>query len=383
MPEHRSPGNKADTSGHTGRPLGSTPSPGGPSATRPPALRDLAPMWLAQLGIRSWLLTGVALSGVVMYAALASISGLVLPLVVAAVIGALFSPLVAVLAKRGVPRRLGGLLVMVALLTVFFGAFLVTIDGLVDQAPMIGRQVSAGIDEVGGWLDDAGIDIGRGEDRVSDGGEALSWLVRGLAASFQTVFSSALAFLGGVLVGLFFLYYVLAEWDQLVDWLARHLGTAHDVGHDILEDSVAAVRQYFLGLTVSSTIVAGTVGGAMLLLGLPLAVTIAIVTLVTSYVPYIGAIFSGAFAFLVALGAGGMGDAVVVLVVVLVAQNLVQTVVQTKLTSNQLHIHPMVNFASTIIGASLAGLLGATLSAPIVAIAVRTLERLRRHRSAP
>jgi predicted PurR-regulated permease PerM len=344
-------------------------------------LRDLAPTWLSQLGIRSWLLIGVALSVAVVYGALASISGLVMPLVVAAVIGALFSPLVTVLADRGVPRRLGGLLVMVALVLVFFGAFLVTVDGVIEQAPMIGRQVSAGIDEVGGWLDDVGIDISRGDDLVADGGDAVSWLVRGLATSFQTVFSSALAFLAGLLVGLFFLYYVLAEWDQLVDWLARHLGIAPDVGRDILEDSVAAVRQYFLGLTVSSTIVAGIVGGAMLLLGLPLAFTIAIVTLVTSYVPYIGAIFSGAFAFLIALGAGGMGDAVIVLMVVLVAQNLVQTVVQTKLTSDQLQIHPMVNFASTIIGASLAGLLGATLSAPIVAIAVRTLDRLRRHRS--
>ena len=112
-------------------------------------------------------------------------------------------------------------------------------------------------------------------------------------------------------------------------------------------------------------------------LGLPLAATIALVTFITAYVPYLGAIFSGAFAFLIALGSGGADEAFLVLVVVLVAQNVVQTVVQTKLTSDRLRIHPMVNFASTIVGASLAGIVGATLSAPAVAIVMRSAGRLR------
>jgi predicted PurR-regulated permease PerM len=115
----------------------------------------------------------------------------------------------------------------------------------------------------------------------------------------------------------------------------------------------------------------------MLLLGLPLAFTIAIVTFVTAYVPYLGAIFSGAFAFLVALGSGGPGKAFVVLAVVLIAQNAIQTLVQNKLTSDRLRIHPIVNFGSTIVGASLAGVLGATLSAPAVAAMVRLVGRVR------
>jgi predicted PurR-regulated permease PerM len=346
-------------------------------------LNDLVPTWLARLGVRSWLYVGIVLWAAIVYSALATVSGLVMPLVVAAVIGALFSPLVTALAARGVPRRVAGVLVMLGLLAVFVGAFRITIDGVIDQAPEIGRQLSAGLDAVGSWLEDTGVVIDAGDELVAAGSDVGSWLVRGLASSLSSVFSSALALLAGVLVGLFFLYYLLAEWDQLLDWLAGHLGVGADVGRDILDDSTSAVRQYFFGLTVSSVIVAVIVGATMVVLGLPLALTIAIVTLVTSYVPYLGAIFSGAFAFLIALGSGGPSQAVIVLVVVLVAQNLVQTVVQTKLTSEQLQIHPMVNFASTIVGASLAGLLGATLSAPIVAIVLRTARRLRAHGSEP
>jgi predicted PurR-regulated permease PerM len=276
-----------------------------------------------------------------------------------------------------VPRRVAGVLVMIGLVAVFLGAFRLTIDGVVEQAPEIGRQLSAGLDALGEWTESVGIVLDDGDQLVAAGSDVGSWLLRGLASSFSSVFSSVFALLAGLLVGLFFLYYVLAEWDELLDWLAMHLGVDADVGRDILDDATSAIREYFYGLTVASAIVGLLVGAAILVLGLPLAVTIAIVTLVTSYVPYLGAIFSGAFAFLIALGAGGPGDAVIVLLVVLVTQNLVQTVVQTKLTSDELDIHPTVNFASTIVGASLAGLLGATLSAPVVAIVLRTTHRLR------
>jgi predicted PurR-regulated permease PerM len=265
---------------------------------------------------------------------------------------------------------------MVGLLAVFVGAFSLTISGVIEQAPEIGRQLAAGLDAVGGWAESLDIVVDDGEDLVAAGSDVGSWLVRGVASSFSSVFSSVLALGVGLFVGLFFLYYLLAEWDDFLDWLAGHVGVDADVGRGILVDAVSAVRQYFYGLTVASAIVALIVGSAVLVLGLPLAPTIAVVTLVTSYVPYLGAIFSGAFAFLIALGAGGPGDALIVLVVVLVAQNLVQTVVQTKLTSDELDIHPTVNFASTIVGASLAGLLGATLSAPVVAIVLRTSQRL-------
>ncbi len=346
-----------------------------------PAVTDLAPRWLARVGVRGWLWVGVVAWAAIVYGALASISGLVLPLVVAAVIGALFAPLVTRLAGLGLPRRLAGVLVMVGLVAVFVVAIQVTVAGVVDQAPEIGRQLSAGVDAAAVWIEDSGIALDDGEALVEGASDVGSWLLRGVASSFQSVFSGTLAFLAGLLVGLFFLYYLLAEWDDLLHWLAGHLGVGPELGRGILVDATSAVRQYFFGLTVTSLIVAVIVGVTMLVLGLPLAGTIALVTLVTSYVPYLGAIFSGAFAFLIALGSGGPTEAVIVLVAVLVAQNLVQTVVQTKLTSDQLRIHPMVNFGSTIVGASLAGLVGATLSAPVVAIVLRTNQRLRTHRA--
>jgi predicted PurR-regulated permease PerM len=114
-----------------------------------------------------------------------------------------------------------------------------------------------------------------------------------------------------------------------------------------------------------------------LVLSIPLAFTIALVTFVTSYVPYIGALISSVFALLIAFGAGGIVPALIMLIVILVAQNLVQPVVQRQMERNALDLHPIAGFGSTIIGSVLFGILGATLSAPFVAMGTRVRQRVQ------
>jgi predicted PurR-regulated permease PerM len=63
--------------------------------------------------------------------------------------------------------------------------------------------------------------------------------------------------------------------------------------------------------------------------------------------------------------------------VILLAQNVVQPIVQRQLERNALDLHPIAGFGSTIIGSVLFGILGATLSAPFVAMAMRVRDRIR------
>ena len=80
--------------------------------------------------------------------------------------------------------------------------------------------------------------------------------------------------------------------------------------------------------------------------------------------PYLGAIVSGAFATLIALGSNGIETAIVMLVVILVVQNIVQTIVLVRLAGTALSLHPIVVLGATIIGAAVAGMLGAALASP-------------------
>lgn len=330
---------------------------------------------LRRWGSRSWYLVGITAAAAIVYVGLSAISGLVVPLIVATVVAMLFAPLTDAL-ERLVPRAVAAGVVLVALVAVTLGAVVVAVDGVVDQAPEIGERLAAGIEQVGDWIDEQGWTSDDAELMVDDLGDIWTRAAPGATTYLSTVFSSAAAFLVGSLVAVFLLYFGLKDWRELSDWVSAHMGVPTDIGRDITDDATWSIRQYFLALTISSLIVAVIVGIAVAILGLPLAFTIAVVTFTTSYVPYLGAIISGAFAVLIALGSGGFADAVIILVVVLVAQNVVQTIVQTKLTEGRLKMHPIVIFGSTIAGGAVFGLLGAALSTPLVAIGLKVSERL-------
>ena len=340
-------------------------------APLPPLSR--VPGWLMRMGTTAWLTLGIIALATLVYLGLSQVRSLVAPLVVAVVMGMLFYPLVDRLAKVGLRRGMAAALVLIAIALVVLGAVALSVAGVIDQAPEIAAQVQKGWEQVQKLLADSGVDVSGIQERINSLAEGAG---SGLSGFVQATFSSIAFLVIGVFVGTFLLYYLLKDWHPIADWLASHTGLPLDLGKDILADATRSIRQYFYALTLTSIPVALLIGLAMWALGVPLAFTVAIVTLITSYIPYLGAIFSGAFAVLVALGAGGITQAVIVLIVVLVTQNVVQTLMLTRMASTQLSIHPIVNLASTIVGATLAGILGATLSAPVVAILISAKKRL-------
>jgi putative heme transporter len=330
---------------------------------------------LRRLGVRSWMLVGIAVVVVIAYTTLSYVSTLVAPLVVASVIGILCVPAVDWVA-RWMPRPIAVAVVVLSLIAIVFGSIVVAVVGVVRQASQLRSQLEAGLATVVTWLGGLGFDVGTPDEVVARFGEWLA-AVPGLSGYLTTVFSGVFGLLVAGLIGLFILYFVLADWDELSRWVGIHLGVSPDLGVGILEDTVWSMRQYFYVLTITAFVSAILIGGAMPILGLPLGFTVAVVTFTTSYIPYLGAIFAGAFAFLIALGSGSITDTLILLAVILVVQNVVQPMLLVKLAQDRLDLHPIVVFGSTIVGAAFAGILGATLSAPVVAMVVRINQRVR------
>jgi len=331
-----------------------------------------------RVGRRGWAFVGIVAASVILYAALAALSGLVIPLVVAAVIGTLFVPVVDKL-ENHMPRKLASGLVLVGLIVVGVGAVVVAIAGVADQASEIREQLRAGLETVRDWLEGAGIDFGSASELAEGAEDAVGGSIAGITSYLSTVFSSAAAFIGGTFVGLFILFYLLADWKEFSTWIASHLGVPTDLGAGIVDDATWSIRRYFYALTLTSFVTAVVIGGAAAAIGVPLAFTIGLVTFVTSYVPYVGAFVSGAFAVLIALGAGGTSDALIILAVILVVQVVIQPLLQNRMTASELDLNPVVSFGSTIVGGALAGVLGATLSAPVLAMIIKIVGRVRRY----
>ena len=106
------------------------------------------------------------------------------------------------------------------------------------------------------------------------------------------------------------------------------LGLPAPVAHGITQRVLESLRGYFLGVTIVAAFNAVVVRIGALLLDVPLAGTIAVVTFFGAYIPYLGAWTAGAFAVLIALGGAGTDAAAGMIVVQLLANGVLQQLVQ-------------------------------------------------------
>ncbi len=323
---------------------------------------------LRHLGVQSWLILGIISVIGVVAALLNAISGLVTPFVVAVVLAMLFHPVVDRLERWRVPRIAGSLLVVALIITVLVSAVWIMTEGIMSQSETMGLQVKKGLKAAADVLERFNLSGDMIKDLSDTVLNEVPKIASGAATFFRSGLSGGITFLIGSFAAVLLLFYLLDDWHGIIDWQAGNMGMPDELGRTLLADATGAVREYFIALTLSSIVVSVTIGTTLAVLGLPLALTVGLVTMVTSYVPYIGAIFAGAFAFLVALGSGDINKALIVLLVVLVVQNVVQTVIQNKLASERLKLHPIVTFSTVIGGGILFGVLGATLANPVAAM---------------
>lgn len=317
-------------------------------------------------GIRSWLSVGIALFTFIILIFLKVISGLFVPLVIAVVMAMLFYPLVDKLVARRVNRSISTLLVMLLVVAVVFATFWLMWVGVVSQADQILTNIEAGLKTLSNQNalplpDDFAT---KAMDKLK---EALPAIASGITSFFLSGFSGIVSLLMGGYTALFLLYYLLSDWNNISNWVGSNLGEPAELGMKLVADTVSAIRIYFYALTLANLPVAVAVGVTMWLLGLPLAIPVALVTMVTAYIPYVGAIVSTIFAALVALGAGSVSDAVIIVVVIMVLQNVLDPIITNYFASDKLEMHPIVTLVTTLGGGILFGGLGATLASPIVA----------------
>ncbi|MFV9507102.1 MAG: AI-2E family transporter [Oscillochloridaceae bacterium umkhey_bin13] len=333
-------------------------------------------------GLQAWLYLGIVAGILTTLLMLSALAGLVVPLVIAMMLAMLFFPVVDWLATRRIPRQLGAIGVIVGLLAVITIALWLTLEGIFSQYDQILRLIDAGIVAAEQWAAQVSLPVGIFDGLLTNVLNVIPQVAAGIGSFFSASFSGAIALFFGLFLSSFLLYYLLTDWHGVVSWLAHHIGLEPAAGERIMATTTEAVRRYFYALTLSSIVVSVTIGSTMALLGLPLAVTIGLVTLITSYVPYLGAIVSGIFAFMIALGSGGVSAAITVLVIVLLMQNIIQTIIQNRLASQQLRLHPLVTFIATILGGIVLGVIGAMLATPATAAVIRGREDLRQVRKA-
>ena len=332
-----------------------------------------APGWLRDLGLLAWFLVGVGIVMVGLVWLLALTQVIVGPVLVGCILATVCGPLVTKLQARRVPRAGGAAIVLLMLIALGVIIALMVFGGLHSQSDEIKSSLNDSKDTIEGWAKDHGIDTSSATDGTSSGAsESGQQLLQGLQEGIQGL-TSLFFFLTFSIFSTFFL---LKDGPSIRRFIDRNLGVPVPVATVITRDVMQSLRQYFLGVTIVAAFNAIVVGGAALLLGVVLAGTIAVVTFVCAYIPYIGAFVSGAFAVLLALSSQGTTTALIMLVVVLLANGLLQNLVQPIAFGATLDLSPLVVLIVSIGLGAIFGMVGLVLGAPLTSAAVHISREL-------
>jgi len=335
-----------------------------------------SPEWLRDLGFLAWFLVGV---GAVLVGAVwifAQISSIAVPVVVGAIVAAVAGPLVSGMERHRIPRAAGAAIVTLGVIALGVVILLLVLAGIVDQQDEIKAAANSALDKIQGWAKDAGADNTSSSSQdvssaVSSGGHTF---LNGLADGIKGLTSFAL-FISFTLFSIFFL---LKDGHKIRAFVDRHLGVPSTVATTITRRTITSMRKYFLGLTIVAAFNGTVVGLGAWALGVPLAGTIAIVTFVLAYIPFVGAFVSGAFAVILALASEGTTTALIMLVIVILANGLLQNIVQPIAFGATLDLNPLAVLIVTISAGGLFGMIGMIVAAPLLSAAVHISGDLRR-----
>jgi predicted PurR-regulated permease PerM len=132
------------------------------------------------------------------------------------------------------------------------------------------------------------------------------------------------------------------------------------------------------GTVAVAAIHAVVVGLALWIMDVPLVIPLAVLVFVAAFVPIVGLLVAGTLAILVTLATHGWIDAIILLGVLIIEDQLEAHLLQPQVVGRVIRLHPLAVILSLAVGGVLAGIPGAVVAIPVVAVITRALPELRR-----
>ncbi len=162
-------------------------------------------------------------------------------------------------------------------------------------------------------------------------------------------------------------------WERLIRRFPNRYALLDQLGGSMWE----TLGRFTRGTTVIAAIDAGGIGLGMWLIGVPFPGAIAVLTFLLAYIPLAGALISGTFGVLLALGDGGLSQAFAALAIVLIVQQVEGNLLQPFIMGNAVSLHPLVVAFALVLGGTFAGVIGMFLAVPLTAAAAAAMSERR------
>ncbi|MEU8260840.1 AI-2E family transporter [Micromonospora sp. NPDC048999] len=337
----------------------------------PHALR-IAAAWswrLIAIGIVAWALLRI----------IGTVRIVIIPLAIALLLSALLAPAVGWLLKARFPRSLATGVVLVGGLAAVVGTLTLVVNEFIDGLPQLSDKASQGVRQIQTWLKTGPLHVSDNQlNHYID--EVQTWI----SGNSRTVTTSALSatatlaeVLTGVVLVLFATFFFLRDGNKIWRFLVRLLPVAarwkvDDAGRA----SWATLGAYVRATVLVAFIDAVGIGIFLVIFHIPFAFPLAALVFLGAFIPIVGAALSGVVAVLVALVDSGPVTALIILGAVIAVQQVEGHVLQPLIMGRAVAIHPLAVIIGIAAAVILAGIAGAVVAVPLIAVLNTAVRRL-------
>lgn len=345
------------------------------------------PQWLRTTGGWSWRLVAVVAAVALVVYATTQVQVVFVAVFLALVLTSVFRPL-AELYARVMPRVLATVLALLSGVIVFGGLLTYVVASVAGQWTRLAGEFDTGVDQILDSLQNLPFGLSVTGEQLNEWIDAgQEWLgdnaenIAGQAAERAgSVVEGLMVFALAIFCTVFFVHSGANMWR----WF---LGQVPARQRRRWQEAAGAGWYTFSGFARGTVIIAfidGVLAFVLLqILGVPLAAPLAVLVLIGAFIPIIGAPLAMIIAAVVALAAQGFVTALIVTLGIAAIGQLEGHVLQPLIMGKQVSLHPVVVAVAVLSGTVLAGILGAVVAVPLVAVVWTVFSTLRGDRPVP
>jgi predicted PurR-regulated permease PerM len=331
----------------------------------------------------SWRLLVVGLLGWVLLRFIGTISIVVVPLAIALLLSALLAPAVRWMRHLKLPPSLATFVVLICGLAAVAGTLTLVINQFIDGVPQLTDNAGAGVRQIQNWAKTGPLHLSNAQVNAAID-SAQNWINSNTSQLTATGFATAATLfevLTGALLVLFSTFFFLRDGRKIWRFIVRLFPVnARWSLADAGDASWATLGAYVRATVVVAFIDAVGIGLFLVIFRVPFPFPLAALVFLGAFIPIVGASVSGAVAVLVALVDRGWVIALVILGAVILVQQLEGHVLQPLIMGRAVAIHPLVVIIGIASGVVLAGIIGALVAVPLIAVLNTGVRRLARRR---
>jgi putative heme transporter len=297
---------------------------------------------------------------------------IVVPVLLATMVTAMLLPLVDLLNRRGVPRGAAVATVILSSIVVVGGLLTFVVSQFIQGAPALVDQVTLSITSARNSLN-TGLLAHFSNDQVKS---ATDTAIDALKNNQSKLTSGALSTAGtitelvtGALLMLFTLIFLLQGGRNIFAFVTKVFPlTVRERVRDASRAGFGSLIGYVRATFLVAFVDAAGIGIGLAIMGIPLALPLASLVFLGAFIPLVGAVLTGGLAVIVALIAKGWVYALITFGLIIAVQQLEAHVLQPLVMGRAVSLHPLAVVLAIATGGVTAGIVGALLAVPIVAV---------------